>query len=307
MVIDGHEIDMRIAIMPTVYGEKVVIRLLDRRNVLLDKSELGFNEDNFRVFNNIIRSPFGIILVTGPTGSGKTTTLYTVLAELNRVEKNIITVEDPVEYRIEGINQTQVNTKAGLTFASGLRSILRQDPDIVMIGEIRDSETAQIAVRAAITGHLVLSTIHTNDTVSTVYRLNDMGIEPFLLSSSLSGIMAQRLVKKICYNCKTEYVPTEKERALLGIGEDILLHYGSGCNVCNHTGYKGRTGIHEILPMHEEIRTMIDRQEASDQIRSKAMELGMLTLRDSCRKLVIKGITTVEELIRLTYSVELGG
>ncbi len=303
MEIDGHDIDMRIAVMPTVYGEKVVIRLLDRSTVLLDKHELGFSDENMETFERIIRHPHGIILVTGPTGSGKTTTLYTVLQELNRINSNIITVEDPVEYRINGINQSQVNIKAGLTFASGLRSILRQDPDIIMIGEIRDTETAQIAVRAAITGHLVLTTLHTNDTVSTISRLMDMEIEPYLISSSLVGIMAQRLVKKICSNCKEAYEPDYIEKKMLDLENGSVIYRGKGCNACNHTGYKGRTGIHEILPVTDKIKTMIDQRESLDKIKQEALSEGMVTLRYSCKELVLKGITTVDEMIKMTYSL----
>ena len=304
MVIDGRDIDMRIAIMPTVYGEKVVIRLLDRSSVLLSKRELGFSEENMATFDRIIKHPYGIVLVTGPTGSGKTTTLYTALQELNKVDKNIITVEDPVEYRLTGINQSQVNVKAGLTFASGLRSILRQDPDIIMIGEIRDVETAQIAVRAAITGHLVLSTVHTNDTVSTISRLKDMEIPHYLISSSVVGIMAQRLVKRICNSCKKAYQPGAKERELLGMENGDPLYRGEGCNACNHTGYKGRIAIHEILPMTDSIKNMIDENRTVDHIKQKALEQGMITLRQSCSQLVREGITTIDELIRMTYSLD---
>lgn len=304
MEMDGHEIDMRIAIMPTVYGEKVVIRLLDRSTVLMTKNELGFSDNNMATFEQIIQHPHGIILVTGPTGSGKTTTLYTVLQELNKIDRNIITVEDPVEYRINGINQTQVNVKAGLTFASGLRSILRQDPDIIMIGEIRDQETAQIAVRAAITGHLVLSTLHTNDTLATVSRLMDMGIEPYLITSSVVGIMAQRLVKKICTSCKHPYEPTFKEKRILGLENGHTIYKGEGCNACNHTGYKGRTGIHEILPMYDHIKTLIDEGKPMEVIKHKALESGMITLRESARQLVLDGTTTVEELMKLTYALD---
>jgi type IV pilus assembly protein PilB len=304
MNLDGKDVDMRISIMPTVYGEKVVIRLLDRSSVLMSKTELGFSPKNLEVFDRIIQHPHGIILVTGPTGSGKTTTLYAVLQELNKINRNIITVEDPVEYRLDGVNQSQVNVKAGLTFASGLRSILRQDPDIIMVGEIRDQETAQIAVRAAITGHLVLSTIHTNDSVSTVSRLMDMGIEPFMVSSSVVGIMAQRLVKRICTNCKESYVPAEKERRLLGLANGAFIYRGVGCNACNHTGYRGRTGIHEILPMYDSIKTLVDTRQPTEVIRAAASEMGMVTLRESCKQLVLAGVTTVDELIRMTYSLE---
>ena len=304
MNIEGRDVDMRISIMPTVYGEKVVIRLLDRGSVLKSKRELGFSDKNLEVFERIIQHPHGIILVTGPTGSGKTTTLYAVLQELNKINRNIITVEDPVEYRLNGINQSQVNAKAGLTFASGLRSILRQDPDVIMVGEIRDQETAQIAVRAAITGHLVLSTIHTNDSVSTISRLMDMGIEPFMISSAVVGIMAQRLVKRICTNCKTSYEPSEKDKLLLGLANGALLYRGVGCNACNHTGYRGRVGIHEILPMYESIKSLVDTNQPLEKIRAAAAQHGMITLRESCRQLVLSGITTVDELLRMTYSLE---
>lgn len=304
MEFDGKDVDLRIAIMPTVHGEKVVIRLLDRSSILLSKEQLGFSKENLNTFESIIQHPNGILLVTGPTGSGKTTTLYTVLQELNQVNKNIITVEDPVEYRINGINQSQVNVKAGLTFASGLRSILRQDPDIIMIGEIRDAETAQIAVRAAITGHLVLSTLHTNDTVSTISRLADMGIEPYLLSSSIVGIMAQRLVKKLCTSCRESYHPTDQEKALLHLEEALPLYREVGCNACNHSGFKGRTGIHEILPIYGDIKKLIETKSPANQIKEKAMERGMITLRESCRDLVLQGVTSINELMRITYSLE---
>lgn len=238
--IEGRMLDMRINIMPTVHGEKAVLRLLERNNQMLEIEQLGMNKYNIERYTRISSVSNGIILVTGPTGSGKSTTLYATLKQLNDVRKNIITVEDPVEYRLKGVNQTQVNTKAGLTFAKCLRAILRQDPDIIMIGEIRDAETAQIAVRAAITGHVVLSTLHTNDTASTIARLVNMGTEAYLLSSSLTGVVAQRLVKKICVNCKTTYEITEHEAKIIGTS-NIKLHRGEGCNLCNHTGYKGRT------------------------------------------------------------------
>ena len=262
MNIDNKDIDLRISVLPTVYGEKIVLRLLDRSSTILTKTQLGFSAENIRMFDKLIQSPNGIILVTGPTGSGKTTTLYAVLQELNKIGRNIITVEDPVEYRLEGINQVQVNIKAGLTFASGLRSILRQDPDIIMIGEIRDTETAKIAVRAAITGHLVLSTMHTNDSASAVSRLVDMGIEPYLVSSSVVGVVAQRLVKKICTNCKIEYKPSHSEMDLLQLNENDVLYKGQGCSLCNNAGYKGRTAIHEILLMTRELREMVDRHDS---------------------------------------------
>ncbi|MCT4565299.1 MAG: ATPase, T2SS/T4P/T4SS family [Maledivibacter sp.] len=301
---DGQEIDLRISILPTVYGEKIVIRLLDRSNFLMSRSQLGFNNHNLDLLTNIMKNPNGIILVTGPTGSGKTTTLYTLLRELNKIDRNIITVEDPVEYRLNGINQVAVNNKAGLTFANALRSILRQDPDIIMIGEIRDSETAQIAVRAAITGHLVLSTMHTNDTASTVTRLMDMGIEPYLVSSSVVGIIAQRLVRRICSYCKVEYTPSEAERNILKIDKTVQLYKGKGCSYCNHTGYRGRISIHEIMTIGKELRIQIDNKEGVDILRKTASKNGTSSLRMNCEELVKNGVTTVKELLRVTYVID---
>ncbi len=302
--IDGRDIDLRISSLPTVYGEKIVIRLLDRSSFLMSKSQLGFTKHNLGLLDNIMQNPNGIILVTGPTGSGKTTTLYTLLRELNRVDRNIITVEDPVEYRLNGINQVAVNVKAGLTFANALRSILRQDPDIIMIGEIRDSETAKIAVRAAITGHLVLSTMHTNDTAATVARLTDMGIEPYLVSSSVVGVVAQRLVRKICKDCKEKYSPNEIEKKALGVSGNIEIYRGRGCVQCNNTGYKGRIAIHEVMPIVKELRMQIDRSERVDILRQTARKHGTSNLRDNCRELVLEGISTIEELFRVTYSLD---
>ena len=310
VIIEDRPIDMRVSILPTVFGEKVVIRLLDRRNVLINKEDLGFSKHNLKLFNKIIKNPTGIILVTGPTGSGKSTTLYTLLKELNQINKNIITIEDPVEYRLDGINQVQVNIKAGLTFANGLRSILRQDPDIMMVGEIRDKETAQIAVRAAITGHLVLSTLHTNDTVSSISRLIDMGIAPYLLSSAVVGIVSQRLVKKICPYCKIDYRASDDEVLLLNLGSENneqidTLYKGKGCNSCNNTGYLGRTAIHEIMILNREIRNLVNKKSTNDVIKDKAIENGMITLYESCKFLVLEGITTINELLRVSYSVDI--
>ena len=304
-IIENHAIDMRISVLPTVYGEKIVIRLLDRNAIIVGKEELGFTAHNLDLFDKIIKAPEGIILLTGPTGSGKTTTLYTILKELNQINKNIITVEDPVEYRLHGVNQVQVNAKAGLTFASGLRSILRQDPDIVMVGEIRDAETAQIATRAAITGHLVLSTLHTNDTASSISRLIDMGIETYMVSSSVVGIIAQRLVKKICTKCKESYEATKEELHFLGTDEPVTLHKGKGCNACSGTGYSGRTAIHEVLVMDREIRNLINEKKSIDEIKDKARTKGLKTLNESCRDLVLSGTTTMEQLIKITYSVDI--
>ncbi|BCS80715.1 GspE/PulE family protein [Anaerocellum diazotrophicum] len=299
--------DMRISSLPTVYGEKIVIRIADKGAFIKSKTDLGFTEDDLEKYNRIISAPHGIILVCGPTGSGKTTTLYTILNELNTGLKNIITVEDPVESTIYGINQVEVNPKAGLTFAAALRSILRQDPDIIMIGEIRDKETADMAVRAAITGHLVLSTIHTNDAPSAVTRLVDMGIENFLISSSLVGVISQRLIRKICPYCKEEYTPTEAELKALDIEENynVKLYRGRGCALCNNKGYYGRSGIYEIMIVTNQIKRLIVKKDvSSDEIKQLAIKEGMKTLKDACKERVLSGITTVEEFLRVTFSLE---
>lgn len=305
MNIEGRMLDLRISVLPTIYGEKVVIRLLDRNAIVVSKEQLGFTEYNLDLFDRIIKAPEGIILLTGPTGSGKTTTLYTILKELNSINKNIITLEDPVEYRLAGVNQVQVNAKAGLNFASGLRSILRQDPDIVMVGEIRDAETVEIAVRASITGHLVLSTLHTNDTAATISRLIDMGVENYMVSSSVVGIIAQRLVKRICPRCKEEVAMTDKEMKMLKLDAPIPLYKGKGCQYCSKTGYSGRIAIHEIMVMDREIRSMIDNQESIDAIKQRAIEKGMKTLNQTCVDLVKSGVTTIDEMVKITYSIDL--
>ncbi|SDI44018.1 GspE/PulE family protein [Proteiniclasticum ruminis] len=302
--IDGRVVDMRISVLPTVFGEKVVIRILDRTSFMMTKEELGFTENNLTLFNQVMRNPNGIILITGPTGSGKSTTLYTVLAEMNQPDKNIVTVEDPVEYSLDGINQVQVNPKADLTFATGLRSILRQDPDIIMVGEIRDPETVNIAIRAAITGHLVLSTIHTNDTASTITRLVNMGIDPYLISSSVVGIVAQRLVKRICTHCKISYEIDDKNALLVGIPEKTQVYRGEGCTKCNGTGTSGRTAVHEVMVVDREIRNMINEGHSIDEIKDKAISSGMHTLKDACRELLLKGIITMDEMLKITYSTE---
>lgn len=302
--IDGKEIDLRISTIPTVFGEKIVLRLLDRSNFLASKAELGFSQHNLQLLDKLIKSPNGMLLVTGPTGSGKSTTLYAVLKELNKLNTNIITIEDPVEYRLDGINQVQVNNKAGMTFASGLRSILRQDPDIIMIGEIRDAETAEIAVRASITGHLVLSTLHTNDAPSTITRMVDMGIEPYLVSASVVGVVAQRLVRKICSHCKKPHSLTPFEKQMLKADDSVQAYKGSGCTICGGTGYKGRTAIHEILIINKDIRALIDQRASIELIRAAAAENGTITLQESCRQLVLAGETTTEEMIRVTYSLD---
>ncbi len=306
-VINDKKVDLRLSILPTVNGEKVVTRILGRSDVVFSKNALGLSEHNLEMFDRIVASPHGIILVSGPTGSGKTTTLYTVLKDLNKVDTNIVTVEDPVEYRMPGINQVQVNVKAGMGFANGLRSILRQDPDIILIGEIRDGETAEIAIRASITGHLVLSTIHTNDSVSTVSRLVDMGIDPFLVSSSVVGVISQRLVRKICNRCKESYKPSHSEAMMLKMRTPTPLFRGAGCPECNNSGYKGRTAIHEIMVVTRDIRELIDRRATEDQIRTVALRQGMTTLMDTCIQLVLEGVTTTEEMLKVTYSVDEAG
>jgi len=249
----------------------------------------------------MIASPYGIIMVSGPTGSGKTTTLYSILNMLNDISKNIITIEDPVEYNLKGINQMQVNTKIGFDFANGLRSILRQDPDIILVGEIRDNETAEISIRSALTGHLVLSTIHTNNAVGTIGRLLDMGIKPFLISSTLAGVIAQRLVRKICPNCAEEYISDEREMRILGLEKPVKLRRGKGCSLCNNTGYRGRTGIFEIFEIDNDIKNIIDTGYSENKVEKLAVDKGMNTLRKSCISKVLKGITTVEEMLRATY------
>ncbi len=302
--IDNKEVDMRISILPTVYGEKIVIRLLDRNTSIRSKNELGFTQKNLELFNKLVKVPEGMILVTGPTGSGKTTTLSTVLMELNKISDNIITVEDPVEYRIDGVNQVQVNEKAGLDFSTSLRSILRQDPDVVMIGEIRDGETANIATRAAITGHVVLSTLHTNDSVSTILRLVDMGLENYLVTSAVSGVVAQRLVRKICPRCATSYDATPEEIKMLNLDEPTKLYKGIGCTNCSHTGYSGRTPIHEVFVMDRDIKTMLNNGSSIYEIKDKAREKGMATLFDNAKELALKGVTSYSEVIRVAYTLD---
>lgn len=302
----NKDVDLRVSILPVVTGEKVVIRILDRDSYQIGKHRLGMGDEDLKTLDRIIKSPHGIILVTGPTGSGKSTTLYTVLNELNTGNVNIVTVEDPVEYTLKGVNQVNVNNKAGLTFAKGLRSILRQDPDVVMIGEIRDDETAEIAIRAAITGHLVLSTLHTNDAPSSVLRLIDMGVEPYLVSTSLAGVIAQRLVKKICPHCKESYEASAYEKSILGIHEDNLLtlHKGEGCGFCNNTGYSGRVGIYEIMEITRAHKDLILNSQDSNKLKDLSIENGMRTLSLACKELVLKGETTLEELVSMAYLKE---
>ncbi|MDN5364243.1 MAG: type pilus assembly protein PilB [Eubacteriales bacterium] len=298
----GRNVDLRVSILPTIFGEKVVIRILDKSSFILQLPELGFSDDVRAQIERLIKKPNGMLLVTGPTGSGKTTTLYALLSRLNRPEENIITVEDPVEYRLDGINQVQVNPKIGLTFAEGLRAILRQDPNIIMVGEIRDRETADIAVRAALTGHLVLSTLHTNDAAGALARLVDMGVEPFLIASSVLAVTAQRLVRKICPNCKEPYRPGPDDpvRLLLNLppDENITLYRGRGCGQCNNTGYYGRVAIHELMLMNGEIRRLVNQRASRDEIKEAAIRSGMRTLFQDGVRRVMAGETTVEEVLK---------
>lgn len=300
--VDNENVDLRVSVLPTVNGEKVVIRILDKSAFNVDKSVLGIADDDLDKINKIISKPHGIVLVTGPTGSGKSTTLYSLLKDLNNEDKNIITIEDPVEFSMDGINQVNVNTKAGLTFASGLRSILRQDPDIVMLGEIRDYETAEIAIRAAITGHLVLSTIHTNDAPSSIVRLKDMGVAPYLVSSALVGIIAQRLIRKLCLHCREKYSASNYEKEILGVPKDqeLTLYRKVGCNRCSNTGYKGRVGIYEIMEINRELRELINEDASVENITNAALRNGMKTLSKSAINVILKGNSTVEELLRVT-------
>jgi type IV pilus assembly protein PilB len=304
MRIDNRVIDFRVSVIPTVYGEKVVMRILDKSGLQLDLTKLGFEEEDLKKFEKAIRSPYGIILVTGPTGSGKTTTLYSALSTINTPDRQIITVEDPVEYNIEGINQVQVNREVGLDFAEALRAFLRQSPDVILVGEIRDHETAEIAIRAALTGHLVFSTIHTNDAPTTIDRLVDLGIKPYLIASGVILIQAQRLVRKICRNCIEETTYDEKIIKELGVPDELLkdikFYKGRGCEKCGRTGYKGRIGIFEVMPITPSLRELILKGASSDEIREKAREEGMHTLREDGIIKIKKGITTVEEVLRIT-------
>lgn len=301
--IDRMDYDIRISILPTVFGEKIVMRIASKKNLKKSKMDLGFSEDEMDKFNTILTNPFGIILVTGPTGSGKSTTLYTAISELNKSDVNIITVEDPVEATIEGINQVQVNSKATLSFATALRSILRQDPNIIMIGEIRDSETAEIAIKASITGHLVVSTLHTNNAASTIIRLVDMGIEPYLIADAVIGVIAQRLVRVLCPACKKARPANELEKEFLGINKENnqILYEAGGCAMCNHTGYHGRTGIFEIMSVTHSIKELISHRGSSRQIDELARKEGMNTLQMSAARYVKEGITSISEMMKLSF------
>ena len=300
----GREMDFRVSTIPILFGEKVVLRLLDKSALQLDMTKLGFEESSLVDLKAAVHKPVGMILVTGPTGSGKTTTLYSALSELNKETENIITAEDPIEYNFMGINQVQMHEEIGLTFASALRSFLRQDPDIIMVGEIRDFETAQIGVQAALTGHLVLSTVHTNDAPGTITRLIDMGIEPFLISSAVILILAQRLIRKICMDCR-EPVKVHPQLLIdLGIPPDEVksfqVYKGKGCPICNNTGYKGRIGLYEVMPMREEVKELVLSRASTSEIKKEAMRLGMKTLRQSGVMKIKDGVTTIEEVLRST-------
>lgn len=301
--VDGREFDIRVSILPTVYGEKVVMRLTNKNALTRDKAELGFNDHDLKLFDHILMNPHGIILVTGPTGSGKSTTLYTALSELNKEDVNIITVEDPVEANVAGINQVQTNAKAGLTFASALRSILRQDPDIIMIGEIRDEETASIAVQASITGHLVVSTLHTNSAASTITRLADMGLPEYLIADSTVGIIAQRLVRRLCPRCKKKVLANAEQLELLGFGPDeqVEIYEPVGCSSCDNNGFKGRIGVYEIMEVTPKVRKVIAAGEDAEHIKQAALEEGMYTLRMSATNYVLEGITSISEMIKVSF------
>jgi type IV pilus assembly protein PilB len=304
MKVGGKQLDLRVATLPTVWGEKVVIRVLDKSNALLKLEDLGFLEGPYKRYAESFRKPYGAILVTGPTGSGKSTSMYATLNILNEEDKNIITVEDPVEYRLPGVNQVQVNPKAGLTFASALRSILRADPDIVLIGEIRDKETATIAIEAALTGHLVLSSLHTNDAPSAISRLIEMDVETFLVASAIDCVIAQRLGRKLCERCKVAYAPEHAELQAAGFpewlwGEITQIYKAVGCPACSNTGYRGRIGLYEVMPMTEEIERLTVERASAESIKHVAVEQGMITLRDDGLEKVRMGITSLEEVARV--------
>ena len=302
--IGNQEIDVRVSTIPTSFGERVVLRLLNKSGALLSLSDLGLASDKLTLLEDLVRSPNGIILVTGPTGSGKTTTLYAILSSINTLDINIITIEDPVEYQIKGISQIQVNPKINLTFAKGLRSIVRQDPDVILVGEIRDQETAEIAVQSALTGHLVFSTLHTNDSASAITRLVDIGVEPFLISSSVLAVVAQRLIRVLCENCKQPYTPDETALRSIGIIQDQMegafFCKAKGCENCFHTGYKGRTGIFEIMLLESNLKSLILKTFDSNRIKNEALNLNMITLRQDGIQKILRGISTIEEVIRVT-------
>src|SRR5881397_1416850 len=300
--LQNRRVDIRVSTIPTVHGESIVMRLLDRASVFLPMEKLGFGSDTLKHCGERIQRPHGILLVTGPTGSGKTTTLYGALDKINTPDRKIITVEDPVEYQLKGVNQIPVKPKIGLTFATGLRHIVRQDPDVILIGEIRDLETAEIAIQAALTGHLVFSTLHTNDAPGAITRLQDMGVEPYLVASVLSGVLAQRLVRRICQSCRVPDAPNAADLESLGVSAPAgtALFRGKGCDECRGTGYRGRSGIYELFPITEDARSLILRRAPTRDIRRVAMEAGMVTLRLDGWAKACAGVTTVEEVLRVT-------
>ncbi len=300
MELEGKDLDIRVSTFPTLFGENVVLRLLDKRAMLPNLLDLGFSKENLEHFSKLITQSHGILLVTGPTGSGKTTTLYAALSKINTEEKNIVTIEDPVEYVLSRIRQTQVNVKAGITFANGLRGFLRQDPDIMMVGEIRDRETVDMAIQSALTGHLVFSTLHTNDAPSALTRLIDMGAEPFLISSSVIGILAQRLIRVNCAKCREPYTPSAAALKSVGFPEGTQVMRGKGCSKCNETGFMGRSGIFELMFITDEIKSLVDARRSASDIKKKAVEQGMKTLREDGLEKVLKGVTTLEEVLRVT-------
>ena len=306
--IEGKPFDFRVSTLPAVFGEKIVMRVLDKSSISVGLHKLGLLPYTFDMFESMIARTYGIILVTGPTGSGKSTTLYSVLAKLNSGEKNILTIEDPVEYELSGITQSMVNPRAGMTFATGLRSMLRQDPNIIMVGEMRDQETAMVAMEAALTGHLVISTLHTNDAPGAVARLLDMGIESFMIASSVVGVLAQRLLRTVCAKCKEQYVPPKDAIKRLGMnidtmgGSEITFYRGRGCDACKGTGYKGRVGVYELMPVNDKVRELILARASSYAIREAAIEAGMRTLKDDAMEKILLGITTLEESLRVIYS-----
>lgn len=298
------EIDLRISSIPTIYGEKIVLRLLDKSSGHINRKTIGLEGEDEKKYDRLLKNSSGVILIVGPTGSGKSTTMCAMIQELCNEQTNIMTLEDPVEYNIPGANQCQINEKTGMTFAVGLRSILRQDPDVISVGEIRDGETASIAVRAAITGHLVISTLHTNDAVSTISRLVDIGVEPYMISSALRGVVSQRLVRKICPHCRKAYTPTEEEKRMVGIpeNEDVTFYKGEGCQECGRTGYRGRRGVFEILTLDAALRREVANNASSEELTKTALENGFVTMKDNCRRLVLEGVTTVAEAAKAINS-----
>lgn len=298
------EIDLRISSIPTIYGEKIVLRLLDKSSGHINRKTIGLEGEDEKKYDRLLKNSSGVILIVGPTGSGKSTTMCAMIQELCNEQTNIMTLEDPVEYNIPGANQCQINEKTGMTFAAGLRSILRQDPDVISVGEIRDGETASIAVRAAITGHLVISTLHTNDAVSTISRLVDIGVEPYMISSALRGVVSQRLVRKICPHCRKAYTPTEEEKRMVGIAEneDVTFYKGEGCQECGRTGYRGRRGVFEILTLDAALRREVANNASSEELTKTALENGFVTMKDNCRSLVLEGVTTVAEAAKAINS-----